>query len=341
MKIDGRKLSHKTLEELRIRTVKQVEAGVSPELLAESLGLHRSTIYGWISRKLKLGDEGLKAKPISGRPATLNPNHIKWLCATLTNKTPQQLQLPFALWTRDQIREALRRKFELKLSRSAITRMLKKLGFTFQKPAFRFKQQDVIIVKKWMSDDFAKIKAQAKKLGAEIFFGDEAGVSSNYKLGKTVGKKGETPIVIRTGKRFKINMLSAISMKGECRFMLCESNVNAAVFLEFLKRLISGVDKQIFLILDNHPIHKSPKIKDFVASTNGKLCLFFLPPYSPELNPDELVWNDVKNHGLSRHLIYDLNTLKTIVKNRLFKLQKSVDKIKSFFQTPTTAYTLA
>lgn len=341
MKMDGRKLSHKTLEELRVRTVKQVEAGISPELLAESLGLHRSTIYKWLSSKIKLGEEGLKAKPISGRPATLKTNHIKWLCTTLTNKTPQQLQLPFALWTRDQIREALRRKFGIKLSRTAITRVLKKIGFTFQKPAFRFKQQDVIVVKKWISEDFAKIKAEAKKYGAEIFFGDEAGVSSNYKLGKTIGKKGQTPIVIRSGKQFKVNMLSAISMKGECRFMLCEKNVNSEVFLEFLKRLISGVDKKIFLILDNHPIHKSPKIYDFVASTNGKLHLFFLPPYSPELNPDELVWNDVKNHGLCRHLVGDLNELKNIVKSRLFKLQKSVDKIKSFFQTPTTAYTLA
>lgn len=341
LKIDGRKLSHKTLEELRILTVQQVEAGAHPDDMASSLGLNRSTIYKWLQRKISGGTEALKAKPISGRPPSLNEMHLKWLCKTLTDKTPQQLKLPLALWTRSQIIEALKRKFGLAVSKSALSRVLDKLGFTFQKPTVRFKQQDPVIVNKWLTSDYPAIQEEAKKVGADIYFADEAGVSSSYSLGKTIGKKGVTPVVHRTSKRFRLNMLSAVSAKGHCRFMVTEKTVNASVFVVFLQRLLVGATNPIFLILDNHPIHKSAVVQEFVAKNKDKLKLFFLPPYSPELNPDELVWNDVKNQGLSRHLVDNLETLKNLVYSRLFQLQKKTSKIVSFFKTPTTLYASA
>lgn len=341
LKIDGRTLSHKTLEELRIRTVKQVEAGAHPEELSKSLGLNRSTIYKWIQRKADGGDEGLKAKPISGRPGRLNDKHLKWLCKVLIDKTPQQFKLPFALWTRDQIIEVVKRKFGIKLSKTGLSRVLEKLGFTFQKPTVRYKQQDPIIVGKWVTSDFPKIQAEAKERDADIYFGDEASVSSTYSLGKTIGKRGVTPVVQRTTKRFRVNMLSAVTAKGQCRFMVTEQSGTAAVFVTFLKRLLVGADNPIFLILDNHPIHKSKLVQNFVEKNKDKLKLFFLPPYSPELNPDELVWNDVKNHGLSRHLVDNLETLKKLVYSRLFELQKKTTKVASFFKTPTTSYAAA
>ena len=338
LKIDGRKLSHKTLEELRIRTVAQVEAGCYPDELARSLGFNRSTIYKWLQLKVNGGDQALYAKPIPGRPGTLNAIHLKWLCKTLTDKTPQQLKLPFALWTRDQIIEVVKRRFGIKLSKSGLSRVLNKLGFTFQKPTVRYKQQDPVIVNKWLTTDYPAIQEEAKKRGADIYFGDEASVASTYALGKTIGKKGVTPIVHRTTKRFRVNMLSAVSAKGHCRFMVTEKSGTASVFITFLKRLLVGADKPIFLILDNHPMHKSKLVQEFVEKHKDKLKLFFLPPYSPELNPDELVWNDVKNHGLSRHLVDNLETLKKLVYSRLFELQKKMSKIVSFFETPTTSY---
>ncbi len=384
LKIDGRKLSHKTLEELRIRTVAQVEAGCYPDELARSLGFNRSTIYKWLQLKVNGGDQALYAKPIPGRPGTLNAIHLKWLCnttyqssgrqnwvasspsaprndanlrhcerseaiqnihllnakwyKTLTDKTPQQLKLPFALWTRDQIIEVVKRKFGIKLSKSGLSRVLNKLGFTFQKPTVRYKQQDPVIVNKGLTTDYPAIQEEAKKRGADIYFGDEASVASIYALGKTIGKKGVTPIVHRTTKRFRVNMLSAVSAKGHCRFMVTKKSGTASVFITFLKRLLVGADKPIFLILANHPMHKSKLVQEFVEKHKDKLKLFFLPPYSPELNPDELVWNDVKNHGLSRHLVDNLETLKKLVYSRLFELQKKMSKIASFFETPTTSY---
>jgi len=341
MKEDGRKLSHKTLEELRLRTVKQVEEGANPEEIAKVLGLHRSTIYKWISSYVNGGERALLAKPISGRPSALDTKHLTWLAKTLVNKTPQQLKFPFALWTRDLIIKALNHKFGIKVGRSIITRALQKLGYSFQKPTIRFKQQDPVIVHKWLTEDYKRIKEEAQKEGADIYFGDEAGVSSSYSLGKTVGKKGKTPIVQKTTKRFRLNMLSAITAQGKCRFMVTKDSVNTDVFIEFLSRLMVGAKNPIFLILDNHPIHKTLKVQQFVEKQDGKLKLFFLPPYSPELNPDELVWNDVKNHGLSRHLVDSLDDLKNKVLARLHSLQKQTEKVASFFKTPTTSYAVA
>ena len=341
MKLDGRKLSHKTLEELRIRTAKQVEGGESPEVLAKALGLNRSTVYKWVSNYASGGEKALIAKPISGRPSKLSAKHTLWIAKILIDKRPDQLKLPFALWTRDQIIQAVYNKFKIKVGRSIITRTLQKLGYTFQKPTVRFKQQDPIIVHKWLSKDYKKIKEEALKVDADIYFGDEAGVSSSYPLGKTVEKKGITPVIQRTTKRFRLNMLSAITAQGKCRFMVTKNSVNTDVFIEFLSRLIKGAERPIFLILDNHPIHKTKKVAEFLNKQNGRLKLFFLPPYSPELNPDELVWNDVKNHGLSKHLIDDLDSLSNKVSSRLHSLQKQVKKVASFFKTPTTAYAAA
>ena len=338
---DGRKLSHKTLEELRIRTVARVKAGESPEVLAKALGLHRSTIYGWLLKYAKGGGKALKAKPVPGRPSKIESKHLKWISDTLKTKTPKQLKLPFALWTRDQLITAFDRKFGMKMSRSTVTRILDKLGFSFQKPAERFQQQDPVIVKKWLEEEFPKIKAEAQEKKAEIYFGDEAGACSKHPLNKTIGIKGKTPIIKRTGKRFKVNMISAISQKGACRFMVTKSTVNSAVFLEFLKRLVDGAERPIFLVLDNHPIHKTEQVKEFVESTQGMLKIFYLPPYSPELNPDELVWNDVKNHGLSRTLLSDEKALKSAVLARLHSLQKLPEKVMSFFRTQTTSYAAA
>jgi transposase len=341
MKMDARGLSHQTLEDLRIRTVRQVEAGESPEVLYKALGISRAAIYNWLALYAHGGEEALKAKPISGRPPKLNANHMKWLSRILIDKSPNQLKFSFALWTRDLIMAALKNKFGLVVSRSCITRVLDKLGYSFQRPTVRFSKQDPVIVNKWIGEDYKKIKDLAKEEGADIYFGDEANVSSvNYKLAKTVGKKGETPVVKRTSQRYKVNMLSAVSPLGETRFMVTEKTVNADVVIEFLQRLIKGAPRPIFLILDNHPIHKSQKVKDFAEKSKEKLKLFFLPPYSPELNPDELVWNHVKNHEMSRHLTNDLNDLKSKVYSSLFKLQKMKNKVCSFFRTPTTAYTL-
>jgi transposase len=338
---DARKLDHKTLEEIRIHAVKQVQAGQSPELVIAALGFSRRCIYSWLALYRAGGWDALRAKKISGRPRKLTGRQLQWLYTTITMKNPLQLQLPFALWTRAQVRTLLYRKYKIRLSLSAIGRLLAQMGLSCQKPLYRAWQQEPEMVKRWLETEYPKIRAAAKRERAEIFFEDESGVRSDFHAGTTWGAKGTTPIVRVTGQRFSLNMISAISPKGSLRFMIVKGGVGAKVFITFLKRLMHGRRRPVYLIVDGHPSHRSKMVKAFVASLEGKLKLFFLPPYSPELNPDELVWNDVKNNGVGRSIVTKPRDLQRLVVGRLRHLQKTPALVRSFFQAPDTRYAAA
>ncbi|MDY6845380.1 MAG: IS630 family transposase [Thermodesulfobacteriota bacterium] len=294
-KFDGRKLDHKTREQIRIRAVKLVEAGNSPEVVVKALGFHRSAIYQWLSAYHQGGIKALKTRPITGRPSELKSSQVKKLYNIITAKNPLQLKFEFALWTRDMVRDLIKDQFGVRLNVTSVGRLLKKLGFTVR-PLYRAYQKNPEKVDKWLNEEYPKIKKLAKKYNAAIFFGDEASVRSDYHKGTTWAPKGQTPVVESTGARFSVNMLSAISARGHLRFMTINGRLNSDRFIEFLKRLIHNADNPIFLIVDGHPTHRSGKVKRYVESTEGRLLLFYLPPYSPELNPDELVWNYVKKH---------------------------------------------
>jgi transposase len=256
-------------------------------------------------------------------------------------KSPLQLKLPFALWTRSQIRTVVYRQFSIRLSLPSIGRLLAQLGLTCQKPLFRAYQQNPSLVEQWLKREYPRIRAMAKREGAEIFFEDESGVRSDFHSGTTWAPRGKTPVVRVTGQRFSLNMISAISPKGSLRFMVVRGGVGARVFIEFLKRLMHGRRRAVFLVVDGHPAHRSKSAKSYVDSLDGKLKLFFLPPYSPELNPDEFVWNDVKHNGVRRTLVHGPRDLHRAVVGRLRYLQKSPEIVRSFFLAPDTCYAAA
>jgi transposase len=335
---DGRKLSHDVLEEIRKRAVQQVEAGESPEDIVRTLGFTRATIYNWLAKYREGGMGALEAKPLFGRPPKLQGKHLQWLYKTIAGKNPLQLDFEYALWTRDMIGELIERKYGLRLSEVSVGRLLKKLGFSPQKPLRRAYQQDAEAVKTWLEVEYPKIKALAKKKNADIYFCDEASVRSDYHSGTTWALKGKTPVVKTTGARFGVNMVSAISPKGTIRFMIFDGKMNAGQFCEFLKRLIHKASSPIFLIVDGHPVHRSGIVKKFVASTEGKLKMFYLPGYSPELNPDELVWNDLKHHDVGKRMISGPDQLKRLVISHLRALQKTPAKIIAFFLENNVRY---
>lgn len=334
---DGRKLKHSVLEALRIRAVQQVEQGKSPEVVIMALGMNRRTVYKWIALYREGGIEALKAKPLLGRPLKINGNKLRWIYMAVTTKNPLQLKFPFALWTREMVKELIERRYGIKLSVVSVGRLLKKVGLSCQKPLTKAFQQDPVIVRQWIEEDYPKIKQLAKQEKAEIYFEDEAGVRSDYHSGKTWGIRGETPVVKTTGARFSLNMISAITSKGKMKFMTHSGKVNASVFCEFLKRLMHNVTNAIFLILDGHPVHRSSKVKKLVQSMEGKLRLFYLPPYSPELNPDELVWNSVKRK-VGRSSIKGPDVFEKNVRYYLKSLQQNPDMICAFFQEPNVRY---
>lgn len=337
-KRDGRALDHKTLEAIRIRAVQQVEAGESPEDVIRALGFGRTVIYDWLAKYREGGLEALRAKPIAGRPPKLNGAQLRWIYRTVTEKNPLQLRFEFALWTRGMVRQLIRERFGVRLSEVSVGRLLRKLGLSPQKPLRRAYEQDPKLVDAWRKREFPKIRALAKREGATLFFSDEAGVRSDFHAGTTWAAKGQTPIVPATGQRFGLNLISAISPRGDFRFMTVEGRMNADKFIVFLERLLHNAKRPIFLIVDRHPSHRARKVLEFVQSTRGRLRLFFLPPYSPELNPDELVWNNLKNHGIGKRVIRSRDHLKQAVLSHLRALQRMPALIRSLFREPNVRY---
>ena len=335
---DGRTLDHKTLEEIRIRAVEQVQAGESPEAVIQALGFSRACIYTWLARYRRGGWGALKARALKGRPPKISAAQLKWLYNTVVGKNPLQFRFEFALWTREMMRILLREKYSLRLSVSSVGRLLRQLGLSCQRPLFRATEQDPDRVRRWREQQFPAIGESAKREGAQIWFGDEAGVRSDYHAGTTWGVKGRTPVVPATGRRSSVNMLSAVNARGQLRFMLVKGRVTGAVFVDFLRRLTHHATQPVYLVLDGSSIHRGRAVTDFVASQQGQLRLFFLPPYSPELNPDEQVWNYVKHHGVGKAALRSAAELRDYVLSRLRSLQRLPSTVRSFFQTPQTKY---
>ena len=328
------------MEQIRMRAVKLVQQGHSPEKVIATLGFSRACIYNWLARYRTGGWDALRTGKQSGRPKKLSATQIAWLYRTIRDKDPLQMKFPFALWTRSIITRLIRNRFGVKLSESSVGRLLRQLGFSCQKPLYRAYQQDPELVEQWKSNVFPEIKKRAKKLGASIYFEDESGIRSDFHAGTTWAPVGKTPVIKATGARFGLNMIAAVSTLGQLKFMIHQGTITGDVLCDFLKRLMRDCEKPIFLIWDGHPTHKSKKVRECVQSFNGKLEVYLLPSYSPELNPTEQVWRSVKKHGVGRKTIFGPDQLKSSVVGCLRRLQKVPRIILSFFKDPYCRYVL-
>jgi transposase len=339
-KSDGRKLSHEQSEYVRKQAVKSVRIDKqSPEEVIKIFGLHRSCIYRWLKKYDAGGLASLEASKAKGPQSKITKKQKQQLAGLLL-KNPTQLSFEYALWTIEMIVVLIEKKFNVHYSVVQVSHILKEIGYSKQKPLQRAYQQDPQKVQQWLQKEYPAIKKEAKKQKRNIFFGDEAGFHSTAEYGGTWAPKGETPVIKTTGQRIKVNCISAVNKNGTLRFMLYEGNFNSERFIEFLKRMIHKQSYPVSLIVDGHSTHKTNKVKQFVKSTKGKLKLYYLPPYSPELNPDELVWNNAKQKvSKSKHTSEKRKiTFKQNVLGTMNDIKKNKRLVKSFYCEPNVAY---
>ncbi|OGT91953.1 MAG: hypothetical protein A2514_04860 [Gammaproteobacteria bacterium RIFOXYD12_FULL_61_37] len=265
---------------------------------------------------------------------------MQWIYQVVTQGNPLQYQFDFCLWTLNVLRALIERELGIKLSKSAVCRLLGHLGLSPQRPIYKSYKQDPRKIEQYLAETFPEAVAKAKRLGATLFFVDEAALRSDAHRGLTWGKKGETPVVRNSGGRFGLSVISAVSPRGDLRFSFIEDGMNSKEFIGFLKKLQRDAGKPILVITDNAKYHHSKETQAFLETTQGQIQMAFLPAYSPELNPDEQVWNHAKRR-LSQCAIFNKDDMKRHLSAILRSIQKQTSLIQSFFRMDHTQYIFA
>lgn len=306
---------------------------------ARVFGVTRQAVGRWLGAWREDGAKALRAGH-RGRPrgGQLTPEQVSWARRQVITRTPDQLRLPFFLWTREAVGDLLESELGISLSVWTVGRYLKDWGFTPQKPIRRAFEQNPREVRKWLEERYPAIRAQAQEEKAQIYWGDEMGMRSDHAAGRSWGLKGRTPVIPVSGQRFGCNMISAISNRGRLYFMIFPKEFNGPVFLKFLDRLVRQVRRKVFLILDGHSVHRSDLAKAWLKRNEKRLRLFFLPSYSPELNPDELLNQDVKSNAVGRRPPDDVDDLMANVRGYMHSTQRRPDIVRSYFRGTHVAY---
>ena len=343
-KRDARKLQSEAQYELRSRCIRMLRKGMKQHEVAEALEVARGTIGRWWGIYKLEGMNGLKLKKRGrryGQKRRLDREQERSIQRMLVDKTPDQLKLPFALWTRKAVQEVITEHFGLKLPIRTVGEYLHRWGFTPQKPVKKSYEQQPERVKKWLDEEYPDIARKAREEGAEILWGDETGISSEDNRGRGYAPKGQTPVVFGPGKRFSASMISAINNQGKMRFMVYEGALRVDTFLKFLRRVIKDAGKKVFLIVDNLRVHHAIKVRKWIEKHKEKIEIFFLPPYCPEHNPDEYLNHDVKAHLRKKPMPRSGCELKSGLRSYMRRLQWKTDKIARFFDHEIVRYAKA
>lgn len=336
---DARFLSPDAQEALRTRVIEALRGGMKPAVAARTFGVSRSSVWNW-RRRVSLGNiTSLKSKK-RGRPSgtQLAPHQAATAVRLITDRCPDQLKLPFALWTREAVQLLLAERFNLQVSVRTAGRYLARWGLTPQKPLRRAYERDPVAVKRWLDAEYPAIEKQAERENAEIHWGDQMGLRSDHQTGTSYGRRGQTPVIPGTGQRFRCNLMSTITNRGELSFMVFKENFTAVVFIRFVTRLLRLRRRKLLLILDRHPVHRSAGVQRWLARHAGQLELFFLPGYSPDLNPDEFLNQDVKSNALGRRRPETRDEMIADLRSYLRSTQRQPEIVKSYFQAEPVRY---
>jgi len=339
--IDARTLNQQTQYELRKQVVRLREKGLSNQAISEIVGLSKSHV-STIGKKYERGGldaikPGLRGRR-HGAQRELTAEQEVGIQKLLVDKTPDQLKLSFALWTREAVRLAIKQIYGQDLPLRTISDYLKRWGFTPQKPTKRAYEQNPKLVAQWHETVYPEIQALAKQEKAEIHWGDETGIQNDAYNARGFAPKGKTPVVRINATKSRVNMISSITNRGKVRFMLYKENMTSQVLIRFMSRLVKGADRKVFLILDNLRVHHSKLVKAWLEEHEEEIAVFYLPSYSPELNPDEYLNGDLKHcirSGLPARTVKAL-TKKT--RSFMRKLQNPPKHVSNYFKHHKIAY---
>lgn len=340
-KRDARSLTPKTQEEIRRQAIRLLKAGLTGQEVANQLEVSRKSVYAWKKLYKLEGMKALKGKT-QGRPEgsglRLTKEMQTKIKLVICDVTPEQLKMPFALWTREAIQSLIKDLFGIDLERRQVGRYLKRWGFTPQRPVKRAYERNEKAVTKWMECEYPAVAKKALKEGGEVHWGDETGIKSNDHRGRGYAPKGKTPVLKHKGKAESVNMISTVTNLGKLRFMIYENSFNSQTFISFLTRLVKSSEKKIFLILDNLRVHHSKLVKEWVAKRSDKIELHYLPSYSPDLNPDEYLNCDLKVEISKRPERRIKGKFTDTVRSTMRKLQRLPARVASYFEAKPLAY---
>ena len=339
--IDARTLNQETQYELRKQVVRLRKKGLDNKTISEIVGLsqcHISTICKKYERGgLDAIKPGLRGRR-HGAQRELTAEQEVGIQKLLVDKTPDQLKLSFALWTREAVRLAIKQIYGKDLPLRTISDYLKRWGFTPQKPTKRAYEQNPKLVAQWHETVYPEIQALAKQEKAEIHWGDETGIQNDAYNAKGFAPKGKTPVVRINATKSRVNMISSITNRGKVRFMLYKENMTSQVLIKFMSRLVKGADRKVFLIVDNLRVHHSKAVKAWLEEHKEEIAVFYLPSYSPELNPDEYLNGDLKQCIRSGLPARSEKALTKKTRSFMRKLQNRPKHVSNYFKHPKIAY---
>jgi len=336
---DARLIPDEVMSYLRKIAVHAVhENGYSPEDVIKIFGFSRSGIYDWLKRFREHGYAGLDTKKAPGSPASVTEEMDAWLKRIVFESTPENFGYDTTLWTCELLAQLLSEKYGVHVIAETINQHLRKLGLSHQKPEYVPREQDPAAVEQFVNKKFPKIQSFANKINADIGFEDEAAVDLRDHSGKTWGARGIRPVVYVTGGRGRVNILSVVTAQGDLRYHVTENRINSDEYIQFLKQLLEERKRPLILVVDRASFHRSKKVRIFIWHHRRQIRLHYLPTYSPKLNPDEHVWEEIKDKKLGRQPIKDKGDLKKRVHSALKSLQHRVERVKSFFHLPDTRY---
>lgn len=339
--IDARKLPTEAQQQIRNQAIRLKKAGRTYKEIAEITGVQPTTVCMWYKAYEKGGAKAIRIKK-RGRPKgscrTLNPDQEQELQKAMRDKCPDQIKLPFNLWTRIAVQQYIKQLWSIDMPIRTVGEYLKRWGFTPQKPLRRAYEQNPKAVKRWLTKEYPAIVKQAKKDRAEIHWGDETGLCNDSYHGRSYAPRGHTPAIRLSARCRRVNLISTVTNQGKVRFMVYENSMNADTLIKFLKRLIKGSKRKIYLILDNLRVHHSKVVKKWVKEHKDDIAIFFLPSYSPELNPDEYLNCDLKAGVHSKAPARTRGQLKRKAVSHLRMLQKLPKRVVKYFKHPKIAY---